>query len=99
MTQHDENQATAIADALQAPRSAERETTRIQREQHRAATAVLHKTKRRIAALALASGALGVVVAHYTGQGWMQGYLYGALVGAGLGWMSLPLWPSAEKMN
>lgn len=97
MTRINKQQADAIAEALLAPRRAELETTRTDREQQRAQARVLHQKKRRIAALALIAGAVGIVIAPYTGQAWIQGFIYGALAGAGIGWLCCAWWPAVSK--
>ena len=86
MTRIDKQQAAAIADALLAPRTEELEAARVQREQKREQARALHQKKRGVAVLALIAGAIGIAVAHYTGQDLAQGLTYGALLGAGIGW-------------
>lgn len=97
MTRINKQQTDAIADALLAPRLAELAAARSVREQQRAQALALHQKKRRIGTLALIAGAAGMVIAHYTGQAWIQGGIYGALAGAGIGWLCCAWWPAASK--
>lgn len=97
MTQINKQQAEAIADALLAPRLAEPAAAHTVVGQQRAQARALQQKKRCIAALALIAGAMGIVIAHYTGQAWLQGFIYGALAGAGIGWVGCAWWRSAAS--
>ena len=85
MTRIDEQQAAAIADALLAPRTAELEAARVKREQEREQARALHQKKRGVAILALIAGAIGIAVAHYTGQSLPYGFFFGTMLGMGIG--------------
>ena len=88
MTHINKQQAEAIADALLAPRTAELDAARIQRGQQDGKARALQQKKRSVAALALITGSIGIAIAHYSGQALTQGFLYGALPGAGIGWLA-----------
>ena len=97
MSSINKQQAAAIADALLAPRMAELEATRVQREQEREEARAYQREKRGVAVLALIAGAIGIAVALYTGQDWTQGLICGALLGAGIGWVARAMWRRAAR--
>lgn len=97
MTSINKHQAAAIVDALLAPRTAELEAARVKREQEREEARAYQREKRGLAILSLISGTIGIAVAHYTGQGLAQGYIYGALLGVGIGWVTRAMWRSTAR--
>lgn len=97
MSSINKQQAAAIVDALLAPRTAEMDAARTKREQQREQARALHQKKRGLAILSLISGTIGIAVAHYTGQGRVQGLIYGALLGAGIGWVACAMWRRAAR--
>lgn len=85
MIRIDKQQAAAIADALLAPRMEELEAARVQREQKREKARVYQRKKRVVGILTPITSAIGIAVAHYTGQSLPYGFFFGTMLGMGIG--------------
>lgn len=83
----DKAQADAAAKAILEPLLHAQETARTEREARHAAEHALLVRKRRIAWFVLAGAGIGTAIAYFAGVRFIQGIVWGGLVGTAVGWL------------